>query len=80
MVMELAGKYKNLRAWAETPEATEGQYPTLQQELDRRLRIFRNAVPGSQEAVQAEFAVNEMKTIIKTIIENTDNVLNQLRK
>jgi hypothetical protein len=65
--MELAGKYKDLRAWAETPEATGGQYPTVHQELDRLLGILSRAQPGSQEAVQAMITISELQNKIKTI-------------
>lgn len=77
MVMQLAGKHKNLRTWAETPEATGGQYPTLRQELNRNLGILRNAQPGSQEAVQAMIAVNELQNVIADINAANDLYLQQ---
>jgi hypothetical protein len=67
MVMKLAGKYTDLKAWSETPEATGGQYPTLQQELNRQLSILSKAQPGSEEAAQAMIAVSELQNIIKSI-------------
>jgi hypothetical protein len=75
MVMELAGKYKNLKAWAETPEATGGQYPTIRQELNRNLHVLKNAQPGSQEAVQAMINVNELQNAIADINAANDRYL-----
>lgn len=65
--MELAGKYQNLRQWAETPEATGGQYPTLQQELNKQLNILKNAQPGSEEAMKAMINISDLQNIIKSI-------------
>ncbi len=75
--MKLAGKYENLKAWAETPEATGGQYPTLRQELNRNLNILRNAQPGSQEAVQAMITVSELQNVIADINAANDRYLQQ---
>ena len=65
--MEIAGKYKNLKQWAETPEATGGQYPTLQQELNRQLNILKTAQPGSPEATQAMINLSKLQNTIKQI-------------
>ena len=73
--MELAGKYTNLKAWAETPEATDGQYPTIRQELNRNLNVLRNAQPGSQEAVQAMINVSELQNVIADINAANDRYL-----
>jgi hypothetical protein len=70
--MELAGKYKNLKQWAETPEATGGQYPTLNQELDRQLNIMRSGQPGSPEVVQAMINISDLQNIIKEITMTVD--------
>jgi hypothetical protein len=67
MVMELAGKYKNLRQWAESPEATGGEYPTLHQELNRQLNILKTAAPGSDEAVKAMVTISEIQNVIKSV-------------
>lgn len=56
-----------LSQWAETPEATGGQYPTLKQELNRQLNVLKTATPGSQEAVQAMITISEIQNAIKVI-------------
>lgn len=65
--MQLAGKHMTLSQWAETPEATGGQYPTLHQELNRQLNVLKTAAPGSQEAVQAMITISEIQNAIKII-------------
>lgn len=65
--MELAGKYKNLRQWAETPEATGGEYPTLQQELNRQMNILKTVAPGSPEAINAMITISEIQNVIKSV-------------
>jgi hypothetical protein len=67
MVMQLAGKYQDLRKWSETPEATGGQYPTLRQELDRQFNIFKASPPGSDAAVKAMITISEIQSAIKEI-------------
>jgi hypothetical protein len=67
VVMELAGKYANLRQWAETAEATGGQYPTLRQELNRQLNILKNSPPESTEAMQAMITISELQNVIKNM-------------
>jgi len=67
MVMQLAGKYMTLNQWAETPEATGGQYPTLKQELNKQLTILKTAAPGSDTAVKAMATISEIKSVIKDI-------------
>lgn len=67
MVMKLAGKYENLRQWAETPEATGGEYPTLRQELNRQINILKTAAPGSDAAVNAMITISEIQNVIKSI-------------
>lgn len=67
MVMKLAGKYENLRQWAETPEATGGEYPTLRQELNRQINILKTATPGSDAAVNAMITISEIQNVIKSI-------------
>ena len=66
--MKLAGKYKSLAEWAETPEATGGQYPTLHQELNRQLAILRTSTPGSDQAIQAMIKISEIQNAVKTIV------------
>lgn len=56
-----------LAQWAETPEATGGQYPTLKQELNKQLTVLKTAAPGSDVAVKAMTTINEIKTAIKDI-------------
>jgi len=75
MVMELAGKYRDVRAWSETPEATGGQYPTIRQELNRNLNILRTAHPASQEAAEAMIKVSELQNAIKNINAANDRYL-----
>lgn len=65
--MKLAGKYENLRQWAETPEATGGEYPTLQQELRRQINILKTAAPGSKEAMNAMITISEIQNVIKSV-------------
>ena len=65
--MQLAGKHMTLSQWAETPEATGGQYPTLKQELNRQLNVLKTAPPRSQEAVQAMITISEIQNAIKVI-------------
>jgi len=78
--MELAGRYKNLRQWAETPEATGGEYPTIRQELNRNLNILKTAQPNSQEAMEAMIAVSELQNAIAKINASSDYYLSQLRQ
>ena len=65
--MELVGKYQDLRKWAETPQATGGQYPTLHQGLNQQLNILKTAAPGSEEAMRAMIAISEIQNAIKEI-------------
>lgn len=65
--MKLAGKYENLRQWAETPEATGGEYPTLRQELNRQINILKTAAPGSEEAMNAMITISEIQNVIKSV-------------
>jgi hypothetical protein len=69
--MRLAGKHMTLSQWAETPEATGGQYPTLKQDLNRQLSILKTVPPGSPEAAQAMFNISEIQKTIKII--NAEN-------
>ena len=62
--MKLAGKHMTLSQWAETPEATGGQYPTLKQELRRLQGIVNNTQPGTQKHIAAVSAVQEMQQVI----------------
>ena len=72
--MQLAGKHMTLSQWAETTEATGGQYPTLKQELNKQLNVLKTAAPGSQEAVQAMLTISEIQNVIKVITaENQRN-------
>lgn len=74
MVMQLAGKYQDLRKWSETPEATGGEYPTLRQELDRQFNIFKTSPPGSDAAVKAMITIGEIANTIEIIkAENAKN-------
>jgi hypothetical protein len=63
--MKIAGKYENLKQWSETPEATGGQYPTLQQELNKQLNIIRSGQPGSPEVAQAMAIIAEIQNAVK---------------
>ena len=65
--MKLAGKHMTLSQWAETPEATGGQYPTLRQELDRQFNIFKASPPGSDAAVKAMITIGEIANTIEII-------------
>lgn len=65
--MQLAGKYQDLRKWAETPEATGGEYPTLRQGLNQQLNILKTATPGSEEAIKAMITISEIQNAIKEI-------------
>ena len=67
MVMQLAGKYQDLRQWSETPEATGGQYPTLRQEVDRQFNRLKVSPPGSDAAVKAMITIGEIQNAIKEI-------------
>jgi len=67
MVMQLAGKYQDLRQWSGTPEATGGEYPTLRQGLNQQLNVLKTATPGSEEAMQAMIAISEIQNAIKEI-------------
>jgi len=75
--MELAGKYKSLAEWAETPEATGGQYPTLKQGLNKQLAVLKTAAPGSAVAMQAMIEISEIQNAIGAInAENKRNYSN----
>lgn len=62
--MQLAGKYQDLRKWAETAEATGGQYPTLKQELRRLQGVVNNTQPGTEKHIAAVQAIQEMHQVI----------------